>query len=130
MNPENFFAGIAATLDSYANLDGDSLWELVFRRGACMRPDFNDELPDFASEDEDERLAALRICSSCPVRWECLELDLRTSGAEPSGVWGGFGPEDRSAIHEYWVARRRQAAGGAHRSSIRGEHEADGGQRT
>lgn len=111
MNPENFFVMIAETLDSYANLDTALLWELVFRTGACMIPDLHFELPDFASEAESERLAALRICASCPVRWECLELDLRKSGAEPSGVWGGFGPEDRAAIHEYWAALRRGAEG-------------------
>lgn len=128
MNPEYFFNEIAAALDPYAEAADSALWELVSHVGACMADDPNNELPDFTSDDMGERLTALRICAGCPVQWECLELDLRVSGVDTAGVWGGFGPEDRSAVHEFWVTRgTRVAAPDQSTSDLRTE---EGGERT
>lgn len=38
---------------------------------------------------------AKRLCSTCPVRKQCLEYALKYS---PTGVWGGTSGNDRSKI--------------------------------
>lgn len=47
------------------------------------------------------------MCAGCPVRAECLELELRVGGAQPVGVWGALNEEDRRALHAIWSRRRR-----------------------
>jgi WhiB family redox-sensing transcriptional regulator len=42
-----------------------------------------------------ERLAK-SICSSCPVRQECLEYAL--SIPEPHGIWGGMNESERRRL--------------------------------
>lgn len=51
-----------------------------------------DRIAFFPGSGEDHR-PALRLCSECPVRRDCLAdaLDRR----DPYGVWGGTLPEDR-----------------------------------
>ena len=50
---------------------------------------------------------AKSICSSCPVRFECLEFALRT--AQEDGVWGGHTEDERRAIRRSRRAARRRA---------------------
>lgn len=44
--------------------------------------------------------AAIEVCSTCPVRSECLDYALkseRTDGLR-IGIWGGLGPYERTAL--------------------------------
>lgn len=60
-----------------------------------------------------ERERAARQCIGCPVRGQCLALDLITARGRVSwihGVWGGLGPRDRKQLQPLWgrlVARLR-----------------------
>jgi WhiB family redox-sensing transcriptional regulator len=54
---------------------------------------------------EPAREYARQACDGCPVRWECLELALRTR--EAHGVWGGTIRKDRTRILQ---SRARAAA--------------------
>jgi WhiB family redox-sensing transcriptional regulator len=49
----------------------------------------------FFAEDADTEYA-LRICSGCPVREECLDWALVTEAAY--GVWGGTTEEERRQL--------------------------------
>jgi WhiB family redox-sensing transcriptional regulator len=50
------------------------------------------------------RIEAKRICKDeCPVRGQCLEYAMRTR--QPTGIWGGLGPRDRTVLRNK-IARR------------------------
>jgi WhiB family redox-sensing transcriptional regulator len=71
--------------------------------------------PDWSGDDLADREIAARICAGCPVRLECLELELRTSGDATLGVWGALPAEDVRALYPVWLSRRpgdRAAEGG------------------
>lgn len=53
-------------------------------------------------EDEREPDVAKLICSSCPVKQECLRYAMKAE--EPQGVWGGLTTSERRKL-----ARRRSA---------------------
>jgi WhiB family redox-sensing transcriptional regulator len=97
------------------------LWEIVTRDGSCMwlsRVGLN---PQWSGDELTDRELAARICGGCPVRLECLELQLRTSGDQTLGVWGALPAQHVRAVHPVWLARRR--------GDRLGGHESDGGQR-
>lgn len=58
----------------------------------------------FFSNDENDREAALTLCSGCPVRMECLEHALATR--ESYGIWGGTDEHERKRL----IRRRRRAS--------------------
>ena len=98
---------IAADLDRYAAVPDNVLLEIVTTEGACMWLVANDEEPDWPGEELTDRELAARICAGCPVRGECLELEVRTAGDQTLGVWGALSDEDRRAVYPVWLARRR-----------------------
>lgn len=51
---------------------------------------------------------AARVCRSCPVRAECLELAIRTG--EQFGVWGGVGEHERRRMIRVRRKHNRTAA--------------------
>ncbi|MBW4717887.1 WhiB family transcriptional regulator [Saccharothrix sp. SC076] len=61
--------------------------------------------PPWAGADMTDRELAARMCSGCPVRAECLEVELRTAGATTLGVWGGLSADDRRALYLLWAQR-------------------------
>jgi len=123
VNPEDFFAEVAAGLDRFEHMPDEVLWELVTRDGSCMWL-FRLELePEWTAEELTNRELAARICAGCPVRLECLDVELRISGDQTLGVWGALPAEDVRAVYPVWRARRRARGGQL------GEHESDGGQR-
>ncbi|MFU8841304.1 MAG: WhiB family transcriptional regulator [Nitriliruptoraceae bacterium] len=70
------------------------------QEAACRDAD-----PDlFFSTTDADRQEALRLCSACPVRLECLEHALATR--EAYGIWGGTDEQERKRL----VRRRRRAA--------------------
>ena len=103
-NPD--YEVMAAGLDRWQRVPIEVLREVVMRRGLCLwglwpevEPDWDDCAPS------DRRLAA-RLCAGCQVIDQCLELDLRTTGACTTGVWGATCEDDRRALYPIW--RRRQ----------------------
>jgi WhiB family redox-sensing transcriptional regulator len=76
-------------------------WEYGWQwRGACRGEDSSLFFTPNYFEPKDERDARERrakaICSTCPVRVECLEYSIRTR--EPHGVWGGLNEVERRLV--------------------------------
>lgn len=103
---------VAAELDRYAHVPDDVLWDVVTRDGACMALYAEDGGPDFTGNLRSDRELTARVCAGCPVRRECLELELRTGGAATVGVWGALSEEDRRAVYPVWLARRQAEQNG------------------
>ena len=63
-----------------------------------------------------EAAAAIAVCTSCPVRAQCLELSLRHWDVGKHGVWGGLVATDRAQLRRRWPpddrGRRRTAGSG------------------
>lgn len=122
VNPD-FFEMIAAKLDRFELVPDDVLWEIVTRDGACVQSYRLDLEPEWARDELTDRELAGLICSDCPVGWECLELQLRTSGEHTLGVWGALPAEDVRALYPVWRSRRRRRGG-----LLGGQSTQDGGQ--
>jgi WhiB family redox-sensing transcriptional regulator len=60
-----------------------------------------------------EAAAAIAVCTSCPVRAQCLELSLRHWDIGQHGVWGGLVAADRADLRRRWPAAYR----GRHRTA-------------
>jgi WhiB family transcriptional regulator, redox-sensing transcriptional regulator len=63
-----------------------------------------------------EAAAAIAVCTTCPVRAQCLELSLRHWDIGQHGIWGGLIATDRAHLRRRWPAghrgRPRPAASG------------------
>ena len=63
-----------------------------------------------------EAAAAIAVCTSCPVRAQCLELSLRHWDVGQYGIWGGLIATDRAHLRRRWPVghrgRRRTARSG------------------
>jgi WhiB family transcriptional regulator, redox-sensing transcriptional regulator len=57
----------------------------------------------FFSSDEHDRQQAVELCSTCPVRTQCLEQAL--VAGESYGIWGGTDEQERKRL-----LRHRRAA--------------------
>jgi WhiB family transcriptional regulator, redox-sensing transcriptional regulator len=110
-NPDDFFEVIAARLDRFTRVPDDVLWEIVTRDGACMQLYRLDIEPQWTRDEMTDRELAARICAHCPVRWECLELQVRTCGEHTLGVWGALPAEDVRALYPVWQSRRHRHGG-------------------
>jgi len=110
-DPDEYFTQVAAGLDGLADVPDAVLFEVVTRDGACMLLHRLDLEPEWTGDDLTDRELAARICAGCPVRRECLELELRTSGEETLGVWGALPAEDVRALYPVWRSRRRRRGG-------------------
>jgi WhiB family redox-sensing transcriptional regulator len=111
VNPDEFFEVIAAGLDRFELVPDDVLWEIVTRDGACMALSRLDIEPQWTRDELTDRELAARICAHCSVQWECLELQLRTSGDQTLGVWGALPAEDVRALYPVWRSRRHRRGG-------------------
>ena len=110
----------AAELDHLAHVSTELLVDVVDRGGTCWWEVMTADPPSVTEEVMPDRGLAARMCGGCPVQRECLELELRSDGAETAGVWGGLCEVDRRALHTVWQARRTRTA---HRE------DRDGGER-
>jgi WhiB family redox-sensing transcriptional regulator len=106
VNGDDYLECLAAALDRYADVPDDVLLAIVTRDGACMFLYADEDQSDWTGDDLTDRELAARICASCTVRLECLELELRTAGANTLGVWGALSEDDRRALYPLWLARR------------------------
>jgi WhiB family transcriptional regulator, redox-sensing transcriptional regulator len=111
VNPDDYFEVIASQLDRFEDVPDDVLWEIVTRDGSCVVLYRLDLVPEWTGEELTDRELAARICANCPVRDECLELELRTSGDQVLGVWGALPAEDIRAVYPMWRLRRRRRGG-------------------
>jgi len=76
-------------------------WEYGWQwRAECRGEDSALFFPPGDIEPKEERVARERkakaICSSCPVRIECLEYAVRIR--EPHGIWGGLNEMERRML--------------------------------
>ncbi|WP_020673141.1 WhiB family transcriptional regulator [Amycolatopsis nigrescens] len=101
--------GIAWRLDRLRWVPTDVLTDIVTSEGVCMWPSPDDGPPDARTDSE---LAKL-LCGGCQVQDECLELELRTAGAETVGVWGAMTDDDRRALYPHWLRRGERVDRGA-----------------
>lgn len=107
MNKRLSFEKMCTELDELAAVPTDVLAAWVTDRGRCLWESTFGDPPDWTGEDEPDRELATRMCAGCPVRAECLELELRVGGEQTVGVWGALNEADRRAMHAVWSRRRR-----------------------
>ncbi|HJT02628.1 MAG TPA: WhiB family transcriptional regulator [Pseudonocardiaceae bacterium] len=98
---------MAAELDELAAVPTEVLAAWVTARGRCLWETTFGEPPEWTGEDEPDRELARQLCAGCPVPLECLEFELRLSGAQTVGVWGALYADDRRALHKVWSSRNR-----------------------
>jgi WhiB family transcriptional regulator, redox-sensing transcriptional regulator len=122
-NPDEFFEDTAADLDDLEQVPDAVLWNVVTRDGTCMTLYRLELEPEWTGEDLTDRKMAARICADCPVRRECLELELRTSSGSALGVWGALPAEDVRTLYLVWQSRRRR-----HGRQLGGEAGGAGGR--
>jgi hypothetical protein len=101
-------------------LTDDALWARVAGQARCADSDLDpDQWYPVSIEPtraRQEAAAAIAVCTSCPVRAQCLELSLRHWDIGQHGVWGGLVATDRAHL------RRRRRAGhrGRSRTAVSG----------
>ena len=108
VNPDEFFAQVAAGLDRFEQVPDEVLFGVVTRDGSCMVLHRLDLEPAWSGDELTDRELAARICAGCPVRDACLEMELRTAGDATLGVWGALPAEDVRALWPVWRSRRRR----------------------
>ena len=83
-------------------LTDDALWARVARQARCADSGFDPDqwypVSIEPAQARHEAAAAIAVCTSCPVRAQCLELSLRHWDIGQHGVWGGLVPDDRAQI--------------------------------
>lgn len=102
---------MAARLDRLEKVPTDVLTHVVALNGLCLLDLWPEVEPDWNDCAPSDRALAQRLCVGCPVIDQCLELELRTTGANTTGVWGATCDDDRRALHQVWQQRRQQQDG-------------------
>jgi WhiB family transcriptional regulator, redox-sensing transcriptional regulator len=100
---------ITARLDRWWQVPTEVLTTVVVRRGLCLWGLWPEQEPDWDDCAPSDHELASRLCAGCPVIDQCLELELRTTGASTTGVWGATCEDDRRALHHIWQRRHPQA---------------------
>jgi WhiB family redox-sensing transcriptional regulator len=101
---------ITARLDRWRPVPTEELTTVVVRRGLCLWGLWPAQEPDWDEVAPSDPELAARLCTGCPVITQCLELELRTTGASTTGVWGATCEDDRRALHHIWRQRRHPQA--------------------
>ena len=89
-------------------LTDDDLWARVARQARCagsgLDPDQWYPVSVETARARHEAAAAIAVCTSCPVRAQCLELSLRHWDIGQHGVWGGLIATDRVPLRRSCAA--------------------------
>ncbi len=110
VNPDDFgLIDIAWRLDRLRWVPRAVLAQAVQRDGLCLWAHPDSDPPEPTDTDTADRELAVRYCAGCPVQDECLELELRTAGADTVGVWGALPEQARRALHPFWLQRGERA---------------------
>lgn len=74
-------------------------------RAACLDMDTNLFFPEAGRNAYRQVERAKRICSTCPVRQECLDYALEFPDRSMPGIWGGTteGERRRMRPYEIWL---------------------------
>ena len=79
-----------------------ALWALVINHADCSESGLDPDQWFPVSADHgrarQEAAAAIAICTTCPVRGDCLTLSLRRWDSGQHGVWGGLVAADRARL--------------------------------
>ena len=98
-------------------LTDDALWAWVATQARCadsgLDPDQWYPVSIEPARARHEAAAAISVCTSCPVRAQCLELSLRHWDIGQHGVWGGLVATDRAYLRRRWPADHRGRRGTA-----------------
>jgi WhiB family redox-sensing transcriptional regulator len=100
---------LAWRLDRLRWVPAAALAEVVRQDGLCLWAYPDGEPPELTGVDTADRELAAGYCAGCPVRDECLELELRTAGEDTVGVWGALPEQDRRALYPHWRQRGERA---------------------
>jgi WhiB family transcriptional regulator, redox-sensing transcriptional regulator len=91
-----------------------ALWARVIRHARCADgshdPDQWFPVSVEIEKARHEAAAAIAVCSSCPVRAQCLALSLRHWDIGQHGVWGGLVPPERAALRRLMRAHMARRA--------------------
>ena len=98
-------------------LTDDDLWARVARQARCagsgLDPDQWYPVSTEPAQARHEAAAAIAVCTSCPVRAQCLQLSLRQWDIGQHGVWGGLVATDRAHLRRQWPGDHRGRRGTA-----------------
>jgi hypothetical protein len=101
-------------------LTDNALRALVARQARCadtgLDPDQWYPVSTEPDQARHEAAAAIAVCTSCPVRAQCLELSLRDWDIGQHGIWGGLVATDRAHLRRWW----RGGRGGRRRTVVSG----------
>jgi WhiB family transcriptional regulator, redox-sensing transcriptional regulator len=93
-----------------------ALWARVIRHARCADGTHDPEqwfpVSVQIEKARQEAAAAIAVCSSCPVRAQCLALSLRHWDIGQHGIWGGLVAAERAALRR--LARVRMARHAPH----------------
>lgn len=110
VNPDDArLIALAWWLDRVRWVPNAVLARIVQRDGLCLWAYPNGDPPELTGVDTADRELAAGYCAGCPVRDECLELELRTAGQDTVGVWGALPERDRRALYPHWRQRGERA---------------------
>jgi WhiB family transcriptional regulator, redox-sensing transcriptional regulator len=77
-------------------------WSRVIRNARCADASLDADqwfpVSAEAGKARQEAAAAIAICTTCPVRAQCLALSLRHWDIGQHGVWGGLVAAERAAL--------------------------------
>lgn len=109
VSADRSLALVAEQLEWLRTVSDDVLGSAIVRAGSCMNELVDGDRPGWLFDDTTDRGSAALVCAECPVRGECLELELRLFGAEKLGMWGALGEDGRRALHPVWLQARDDA---------------------
>lgn len=91
-----------ATRPAPGPFTGQSLWTQVVTHARCaeggLDPDQWFPVSAEAGRARQEAAAAIAVCTTCPVRDQCLALSIRYWDIGQHGVWGGLVAAERARL--------------------------------